>query len=139
MGYKAGESKRDGLRVNFDRRPELEFHDFRIASDARPIVCRERDDARLNAVAVPRDLSRKTPNPIDDPRRKPVPARAKEIHGGVKWFERCVWMMGKSAQRLFGHSRNEKISAVERADKLQKQRIRTTVIMNSKVTWEMSV
>jgi hypothetical protein len=29
-----GESKRDGLRVDFDRRLKLEFHGSKIASDA---------------------------------------------------------------------------------------------------------
>ena len=34
MAHPMGESKRDGLQVDFDRRLKLEFHGSKITSDA---------------------------------------------------------------------------------------------------------
>jgi len=39
-----GESKKDALRVNFDRKLKLEFHGVKVTGDAGLLACREIGD-----------------------------------------------------------------------------------------------
>ena len=45
MAHPTGESKRNGLRVYFNRRLKLAFHVSRITSDVGLLAYRELDDA----------------------------------------------------------------------------------------------
>ena len=45
MAYPMGESKRDGLRVDFDYRLKLEFHGSQITSDGGLLTYWDLDDA----------------------------------------------------------------------------------------------
>ena len=75
MAHQKGELKRDGLRVDFDRCPKLEFHASKVTSDTGLPACRGLDDAvGLTEVAVPRNLYQKKLDLIDDLRRRLVPA-----------------------------------------------------------------
>lgn len=55
MAHPMGESKRDGLRVDFDRRVKLEFHGSKVTSAAGFLAYRELDDA-LGLTGVAGDL-----------------------------------------------------------------------------------
>ena len=52
MAYPMGEAKWDPLRVDFDRRLQLEFHGSKVTTDVGFLAYRELDDAlELNVMA----------------------------------------------------------------------------------------
>ena len=55
MAHPMGEPKRDGLRVDFDRRLKLELHGSRVTSDAGLLAYRELD-AALDLTQVAGDI-----------------------------------------------------------------------------------
>ena len=55
MADPKGESKRGGLRVDFDHRLKLEFHGSRITSDGGFLAHRELDDA-LGLIGIVGDI-----------------------------------------------------------------------------------
>ena len=57
LAHPMGEPKRDGLRVDFDRCLELEFHGSRVTSDAGLLTYRELD-AALGLTEVAGDFPR---------------------------------------------------------------------------------
>ena len=51
MVQPAGEARSDVLRLDFDRRLELEFHGSSVAADAGPLACRVLDEV-LGLMAI---------------------------------------------------------------------------------------
>ena len=52
-----GESKKDALRVNFDRKLKLEFHGTKVTSDAGLLAFRELDEALGLTTMIKPDFS----------------------------------------------------------------------------------